>query len=74
MSHRKSATPGQVLRAVRDAAACTQMTLAVELGVSLRTVQRWEHDELPPSAAQVFALADYFDIEPRDLIDERSAA
>lgn len=50
------------------------MKLAIHMDVSLRTVQRWEKDELHPNAAQVFALADYFGIEPRDLVDERSAA
>lgn len=50
------------------------MKLAVHMDVSLRTVQRWEKNELRPSAAQVFELADFFGIEPRDLIDERSAA
>lgn len=74
MSQRNSSTPGQVLRAIRDAGQVTQMKLAVHMDVSLRTVQRWEKDELRPSAAQVFELADYFGIEPRDLIQERSAA
>lgn len=74
MSQRNSSTPGQVLRAIRDASEVTQMKLAIHMGVSLRTVQRWEKDELRPSAAQVFELADFFGIEPRDLVDERSAA
>ena len=73
MSYGKSSTPGSVLKAVREAARVTQMTLAVELDVSLRTVQRWEKDELTPSAAQVFHLADYFEIKPRDLVKEEAA-
>lgn len=73
MPYRKSSSPGGVLKAVRTAAGVTQMALAVELNVSLRTIQRWETDDLRPSAAQVFHLADFFEIEPRDLIEEHAA-
>ena len=42
--------------------------------VAGRTWQRWEAGEVFPSTAQVFRLADHFGLDPRDLINDRSAA
>src|SRR5215213_11292006 len=39
-----------VLRAIREAGSVTQDGWAARLGVSRRTVQRWERGEWPPDA------------------------
>ena len=52
----------------------TQEQVAHDFGVGLRTWQRWEAGEVFPSTAQVFRLADHFGLDPRDLINDRSAA
>jgi hypothetical protein len=45
-----------VLRALCGAAGVTQEGWAAQLGLGRRTVQRWEHGELPPDATGEAAL------------------
>lgn len=46
----------------------TQQELANELGVSLATVRRWEHDIYSTSAENIKKIAVYFDVSSDDLL------
>lgn len=52
--------PVERLAEFREAAGMTQTDLAVRLGVSYRTVQRWEGNESKPIGLAVSALFDLF--------------
>ena len=39
-----------------------QKDIAISLGISLRTYQRYEYGEREPSLSTLLALADYFDV------------
>lgn len=53
-------TMGQRIRRIRARAALTQETVAKELGVSVRTVKRWERDKSPPSSSHRVGLRALF--------------
>ena len=60
MGHR-SASFGLALRAVRAGLGLSQDDFGARLGVSRRTLSRWEiHDELPPVGQPRAPLADHF--------------
>jgi DNA-binding transcriptional regulator YiaG len=52
--------PLERLAELREAAGMTQTDLAVNLGVSYRTVQRWEGNEAKPSGLAVVRLFEVF--------------
>jgi DNA-binding XRE family transcriptional regulator len=70
MRHHRGASPiGNVvpalpswpllLRAIREAGSVTQDGWGARIGVSRRTVQRWERGELPPDTAAEAGIAAY---------------
>lgn len=67
MSRRQPRLVGELLREARELDGLTQQALAVELGVAVRTVQRWEDSEVRPGAGLAFALADRLGLDARDV-------
>ena len=58
---------GSKIRELRHERFLTQQELAQELGVTLRSVQRWEDGSVQPHFAQARRIAAFFDVEPGDL-------
>lgn len=67
MPRRQPRLLGDALREARQADGATQQAVAVDLGVAVRTYQRWEDSEVRPGAGQVFALADRLGVDAREL-------
>lgn len=65
---------GNLIKALRREKGVTQEQLAEQLGVSRRTVSRWETGSNLPDLDVLIELADYFDVDLRALLDgERKA-
>ena len=58
----------ETIAAVRRAAGETQTALAEALGISNRTVSKWETAETEPDAASLVALAEHFGITTDELL------
>lgn len=66
---------GAFLKQCRKENNLTQEQLAEKFGVSTRTVSRWETGSNMPDLSILVELADYYDIEIKELLDgERSSA
>lgn len=66
---------GAFLRMLRKEKEITQEQLAEKFGVSGRTVSRWENGNNMPDLAVIIQIAEYFDIEVRELLEgERKGA
>lgn len=52
----------------RMAIGLTQRQLADRLGVSLRSVIRWEREDVTPDAATLFKLAALLNVDPKELL------
>ncbi|EIP8069385.1 helix-turn-helix transcriptional regulator [Enterococcus faecalis] len=50
------------LKELRSKANISQTTLAKEIGVTTRQIQRYESGENEPKLSQAILLADYFDV------------
>ena len=65
---------GAFLKQCRKGKNLTQEQLAEKFGVSARTVSRWETGSNMPDLSILVELADYYDIEIKELLDgERSS-
>ena len=60
---------GTFLRELRKEKNLTQEQLAEILGVSGRTVSRWETGSNMPDLAIMIDLADYYDIDNKELLN-----
>lgn len=60
---------GSFLRELRKEKALTQEQLAEQFGVSGRTVSRWENGNNMPDISILIELADFYDVDIRELID-----
>lgn len=60
---------GSFLKALRKEKGVTQEQLAEILGVSGRTVSRWETGSNLPDLSVLVEIADYYDVEIRELLD-----
>ena len=60
---------GAFLKTLRKERALTQEQLAEQFGVTGRTVSRWENGNNLPDLAILVALADYYDVEIRELLN-----
>lgn len=60
---------GAFIKALRKDKNLTQEQLAEILGVSNRTVSRWETGSNIPDLDMLIMLSDYFDVEIKELID-----
>jgi transcriptional regulator with XRE-family HTH domain len=62
------------VRELRAAAGLTNEQLAHEVGVTLRTVQRWQLGSNEPNGAQLLRLARVLGVHPDDLYLEQLPA
>ena len=60
---------GQFLRECRKEKGITQEELAEMLGVTNRSVSRWENGSNLPDLDILIEMADYYDVELRELLD-----
>lgn len=58
---------GEHLKELRKAKGVTQEVLADQLGVSRRTVSRWETGSNMPDLDIIVLLADYYDVDVREI-------
>lgn len=60
---------GGFLRELRKEKELTQEQLAEKLGVSSRSVSRWENGNTLPELGLLVELADYYEVDIREIID-----
>lgn len=60
---------GSFLKALRNEKNLTQETLAEQLGVSNRTVSRWENGSNMPDIGMVVEIADFYDVSIPEIIN-----
>lgn len=60
---------GSFLRELRKEKQLTQEQLAERFGVTSRSVSRWETDSNMPDLSILVELADFYDVDIRDIID-----
>ena len=60
---------GSFLRELRTEKGLTQEQLAEKLNVSGRTVSRWENGNNMPDLSIIVELADFYDIDIRELLN-----
>lgn len=60
---------GRFLKELRNEKKITQEQLAEKLGVSRRTVSRWETGSNMPDLDILVEMADYYDVDLRELLD-----
>lgn len=60
---------GNFLRELRKQKEKTQEEVAALFGVSSRSVSRWENGNTMPDLGILVELADYYDVEIREIID-----
>ena len=60
---------GSFLKELRKEKALTQEQLAEHFGVSGRTVSRWENGNNMPDISILVEIADFYDVDIRELID-----
>lgn len=60
---------GSFLRSLRKEKGLTQEQLAEKLGVAGRTVSRWETASNMPDLSILIQLADFYDVDIREIID-----
>lgn len=60
---------GQLLKQLRTEKAVTQAELGETLGVSNRSVSRWENGTTMPDLDLLIELANYYDIEVGEILD-----
>jgi transcriptional regulator with XRE-family HTH domain len=60
---------GSFLRELRKEKNLTQEQLAEQFGVAARTVSRWENGNNMPDLSILVELADYYDVDIRELIN-----
>ncbi|MBR2716611.1 MAG: helix-turn-helix transcriptional regulator [Oscillospiraceae bacterium] len=60
---------GRFLRSLRKEKGKTQEEIAEIFGVSARSVSRWENGNTMPDVGILVELADYYDVDIREIID-----
>lgn len=60
---------GEFLRQLRKEQGLTQEELAEKFYTSSRTVSRWERGKTPPDLNTLIELADFYDVDIREIID-----
>lgn len=60
---------GQFLKALRNEKSVTQVELAEMLGVSNRSISRWENGTTMPDFDLLIELAKYYDLEVGEILD-----
>ena len=59
------------MRSLREAEKLKQSELAEKLDVTQRKVSYWENDQVEPSLADLWKLADYFNLSIDELIGRK---
>ena len=62
---------GSFLKELRKEKGMTQEQLAEQLNISNRSVSRWETGSSLPDLSILIILAEYYDVEVREIIDGR---
>ena len=65
---------GTFLKELRNEKNLTQEQLAEVFGVSRRTVSRWETGSNMPDLTLLVEMADYYDVDLRELLDGEGRA
>ena len=60
---------GELLRTLRNEKHLSQEQLAEKLNVSSRSVSRWENGNTMPDISLIIELADFYDIDIRELLN-----
>ena len=60
---------GEFLRELRKGKGLTQEQLAVQFNTSRRSVSRWETGSNMPDVGLLIEIADFFDVDIREIID-----
>ena len=60
---------GNFLKELRKENGKTQEEIAELFGISSRSVSRWENGNTMPDLGTLVELADYYDVEIREIID-----
>ena len=60
---------GNFLRQLRTEKGMTQEDLAEKFGVSSRSVSRWENGNTMPELGILVELADFYDVDIKEIID-----
>ena len=60
---------GGFLKELRQEKQMTQEQLAEQMGVSRRTVSRWETGNNLPDLSVIIELADFYEVDMKDLIN-----
>ena len=60
---------GSFLKELRKDKGITQEQFAEKLGVSSRTISRWETGSNMPDLDILIQIADYYDVEIREILD-----
>ena len=60
---------GEFLRELRKGKALTQEQLAEQFNISRRSVSRWETGSNMPDVGLLIEIADFFDVDIREIID-----
>ena len=60
---------GELLRKLRKEKGLTQEQLAEHIGVSRRTISRWETGNNMPDLSVLIELADFYDVDIREIFD-----
>lgn len=66
--HRSTDHIGARLRTAREATERTRLALALEVGVTPSTIQRWESGEGSIKADRLLTLADVLNVDPTWLL------
>ncbi|MBE5882306.1 MAG: helix-turn-helix transcriptional regulator, partial [Lachnospiraceae bacterium] len=59
---------GLFLRELRNEQNLSQEQLAEEFGVSSRSISRWENGNTMPDISIIIELADFYDVDIREII------
>ena len=65
---------GSIIKALRESRSMTQADLAEQIGVSSKTVSKWETGQSEPSANNLAELAQLLDISIAELVEPEPAA
>lgn len=60
---------GELLRKLRKEKGLTQEQLAEHIGVSRRTISRWETGNNMPDLSVLIEIADFYDVDIREIFD-----
>ena len=60
---------GEFLRELRKGKGLTQEQLAEQFNISRRSVSRWETGSNMPDVGLLIEIADFFDVDIREIID-----